>query len=196
MPIMQAPRAKELLSLLRERVSEKRASHCIFTAEFLSSFAEKAGVSHDKAVTAGLLHDMCKDLDDDQMLTKADEYNIEVSELQTKKPSLLHGPVAAEEARRNLGIKDDEVYEAIYWHATGRPGLCLLGQALYVADFSEPLRAFPDARLGREILQKEGFIRALKFVAHAKISHIQGKAQIVDPISEAFREWLDATYQL
>jgi len=195
-PIMQAPRAKEFVSLLRERVCEKRASHCIFTAEFLASFAEKAGVPHDKAVTAGLLHDMCKDLDDNEMLAKAEEYGIEVSDLQRKKPGLLHGPLAAEEAKRKLGIDDEEIYEAIYWHATGRPGLCVLGQALYVADFSEPLRVFPEAKLGRDILQKEGFLDALRFVAHAKIGLLQKKALFVDPISEEFRDWLEANYQL
>jgi len=191
---MQAPRAKEFLQLLRSRVSDKRASHCIFTAEFLSSFAEKAGIPHDKAVTAGLLHDLWKDADGNLLLDKAHEFGIEITELHRKKPSLLHGPVAAEDARRNLGIKDDDIYEAIRWHATGRPGLCVLGQALYLADFSEPLRAFPEAKEGRELLRVEGFLRALKYVARAKIDHIRNKAQIVDPISEAFCEWLEATY--
>ena len=47
MPVARAACAREYLARLRETLSEKRLSHCIFTAEYFSSYAESIGVEHD-----------------------------------------------------------------------------------------------------------------------------------------------------
>jgi nicotinate-nucleotide adenylyltransferase len=182
------PQSKEYLLCLRERLSDEKVSHCVFTAEYLSSFAGNLGISHDEAVTAGLLHDFCRDLNKEEMLQQARAYRIPISESQMEKPSLLHGPVSAEMCRREFGISD-VVYEAIYWHTTGRPGLEILGQALYVADFAEPTRKFPEAAEARAYLRKQGFEEALFYVAEMKIVFCQDK-KVVDPNTQAFLLWL------
>jgi len=191
MPIIKAPRAKELVKLLRERVSDKTASHCIFTAEFMSSFAEQAGVTNDQAVTAGLLHDLCKGMDAAEYLARAEEYGLAIGDAQQSNPKLLHGPVAAEECRRELGVDDEAVYEAIFWHTTGRPGLGRLGQALFLADFAEPTRRFPEAAEARALLRSEGLRPALLYTARRKIGHVRTKPH-VDPVTEAFHQWLES----
>ena len=71
MPVARAACAREYLARLRETLSEKRLSHCIFTAEYFSSYAESIGVEHDKAVAAGLLHDLCRDMSKSELLTAA-----------------------------------------------------------------------------------------------------------------------------
>ena len=38
---------------------------------------------------------------------------------------------------------DDEIYSAIWWHTTGRPGMTLLEKIMYLADYIEPSRDFP-----------------------------------------------------
>lgn len=188
MPVANMPQSKEYLRCLRERLSDEKVSHCVFTAEYLSSFAGSLGISHDEAVTAGLLHDFCRDLNKEEMLQQARAYRIPISESQMEKPSLLHGPVSAEMCRREFGISD-AVYEAIYWHTTGRPGLEILGQALYLADFAEPTRKFPEAAEAREWLRKQGFESALLYVAEMKIVFCQDK-KVIDPNTQAFLLWL------
>jgi len=190
MPIMGTPRAKEFVKLLRERVAGKTASHCIFTAEFMSSFADQAGVTNDQAVTAGLLHDLCKGLDKAEYLACAEDYGIPVGEAQRLNPKLLHGPIAAEECRRDLGVDDEAVYEAIYWHTTGRPELGPVGRALFLADFAEPTRLFAEAVETRALLRREGFESALLYAARQKVEHVREKRH-VDPMTEAFCEWLE-----
>lgn len=191
MPIVHSPRAKEFLAILRQRLSDETLSHCVFTAEFMASYAKQAGITNDQAVAAGLLHDLCKDMADDALLAAAAGYGIVPNETQQEKPALLHGPVAAEECRRSLGIEDEAVYEAICWHTTGRPGLGKVGLALYFADFAEPRRKRPEAAEARRRLRKEGFIKALRFVADSKIAHLRTKERM-DPVSEAFHAWLKA----
>lgn len=189
MPIVRLPRHKEFVHLLRRDLPAAKASHSIFVAEYLSSFAEGIGLDHDEAVTAGLLHDLCRTLDDQTLLSRAAAYELPISDEQRAHPNLLHGPVAAELCRRELGIEAAPVYEAIYWHTTGKPGLCRLGQALCVADFAEPARRYPEAAQARELLRKEGFDEALFFVAQQKLAFIQ-KKHISSPMAEGFFLWV------
>jgi HD superfamily phosphohydrolase YqeK len=140
-------------------------------------------------VTAGLLHDLCRTQDNATLLSMARGYGLAVNEAQTAHPNLLHGPVAAEKCRRELGIESPAVYEAIFWHTSGCPGLGRLGQALYVADFAEPTRPYPEAAQARELLRKEGFDEALYFVAHSKRAFLQARG-INDPMAEGFYLWV------
>ncbi len=190
MSVVDAPRAKEFIQLLRTRVSEKTMSHCVFTAEYFASFAEQAGVSHDQAVAAGLLHDLWKGAGDEELLAAARKYGIEPSAIQKSKPSMLHGAVAAEECRRELNV-GDAVSDAIRWHTTGCMGLNKVGLGLYVADFSEPTRSFPEAAEARRLMRKEGFEAALRYVADEKLKHVRTKPDI-DQTTEAFHAWLES----
>jgi predicted HD superfamily hydrolase involved in NAD metabolism len=186
--IDDAPRAPEFLDILRQRVSERTRLHCISTAEYMASFAEAASINREDAVTAGLLHDMCKAMSDEELLAAAERYNVSTNNAQQKKPSLLHGPIAAEECARNLNV-DPAICDAIRWHTTGSPKMGSLGLALYVADFSEPLRKYPEASITREILIREGFQAALRHVSRMKLEHIRRKPYM-DPSTEAFHAWL------
>lgn len=189
MPAPEIARMEEFTALLRDRLPDKTLRHSLSVAEFMASVAERAGVEHERAVTAGLLHDLCKTMKPDALLERARAYGLEISELQQKKPNLLHGPVAAEETRRVLGVADDEVYDAIRWHTTGRPKWGRLGMALYIADFSEPLRDFPEADEARRILLEHGFDAALCYVAEERWKHVQTLPH-VDPTTKAFVSWL------
>jgi predicted HD superfamily hydrolase involved in NAD metabolism len=190
MPITQTARAREFIQLLRERVPDNTMSHCVFTAEFMAAYADEAGITNDQAVTAGLLHDLGKGLDNASLLAAAQEYGIVLNEIQRRRPALLHGPVAAEECRRSLRINDEAIYEAIYWHTTGRPGLGAVGLALYLADYAEPLRTYPEAVKARALLRGQGFRKALRFVVEQKWEYLRTRPH-VDPITEAFHAWLE-----
>lgn len=193
MPIVKASGAKEHVALLRRRLPEEKAQHCIFVAEFVSSFAEKVGVDHDLAVTAGLLHDLCRTLENEEMLRRARAYGVAIREWHEAKPNLLHGPVAAAEVRNELGLDDPDLFDAIFWHTTGRPGFSRLGQALYVADFAEPTRDYPEAARTREILRREGFEAALRYAAETRLMFHRKKA-VLDPTSAAFLDWVNQEF--
>jgi len=189
MPIVDSPRAKEFVHLLRERLSEQTVSHSIFTAALMASFAAEAGITNEQAVTAGLLHDLYKDADDATVLATAEKWGIVPSETQRNNPGLLHGALAAEECRRNLGVTDSTVLEAIEWHTTGKPGLGPVGLALYLADFAEPSRRHGVAAEAREILRREGFRKALFYTSEKKLEHVNSKRD-TDPMTVEFHRWL------
>ena len=147
--------------------------------------ADQAGITQEQAVTAGLLHDLCKAMKPAELAAAAAEYGITEN---LDSPNLLHGPVSAEECRRSLGIEDEEVIDAICWHTTGRAGWSRVGQAIYIADFSEPLRAHAGAEEAREILDRDGFEAALLFVIDQKLRHVR-KRYSLHANSEEFAEW-------
>ncbi len=190
MPVVDTPRHKAFIDLLHARLPEKRATHCIYVAEYLSSFAVSIGLDHDKAVTAGLLHDLCRTLSNEAMLARAKEYGVSLTELSRERPILLHGPVAAAEIRRDLGIDDPDILEAIAWHTGGRRGLCLLGCALYVADFAEPGRNYPEAAEARDRLQTVGFDDALDYAARCKHERAMTCGKVMDPDAQDFFNWI------
>lgn len=188
--VRQCPRADEFIALLYEGLSEKTRRHCLGTAEIMVCLTEHVDISLESAVTAGLLHDFGKRIKGTELIEAARRYGLVLTEVQMQNPKLLHAQVAAEECRRHLGVSDEEVYEAISWHTTGCPGLCTLGLALYVADFSELTRTFPEAATARDILREKGFWKALMYVSEEKLVRVRRKHAPVDPISQAFHSWL------
>ena len=190
MPIAEMPRYKEFHHLIRERLPEEKVSHCIFVAEYAASIAPKIGVDHDDAVTAGMLHDLCRTVPGEDLLKKARRYGLHPSDAALEVPLLLHGPVAAEECRRDHNVPSEAIYEAIYWHTTGRPDLDRLGQLLFFSDFAEPTRRFPEAAQARALVRDKGFDAALLFVAEKKLAFQESKT-VVDPNLQAFLWWLE-----
>ncbi len=178
------------LELLPGRVSKKTIAHSLQTAQFMTTFMDQAGISREQAVMAGLLHDVMKDAEKPALLDAAAEYGIPVSDIQRRNPVLLHGPIAAETCRRNLGVTDRDVLDAIHWHTTGRPYWSNVGLALFLADYVEPTRTFPEAITARRILETEGFWPALKYATDEKLAHIQKKQRDFDPATIEFQQWL------
>lgn len=184
------PRADEFLALIRERLPEKTYKHTLSVAQTALGAAESAGISPEQAVTAGLLHDLCKPLKPDALAEKAKRYGI-TQYLDV--PNLLHGPVAAEEASRDLGVRDEEVVDAIRWHTTGRAEWGRVGQVLFFADFSEPRRPHPQSAEARRILAEQGFDAALRYVVTEKFHHVKKKFA-PDPNAQAFEAWVKRRY--
>ena len=191
MSAMKIPRADEIVAILRARVGGARLRDCVSVAERMWSIAPATGVDPEKAAIAGFLHDMCKSMPQEEMLAAAESYGIPINEVQRKRPTLLHGLVAAEEARHQLGIHDDAVHEAIAWHVTGKPDIGPLALSLYYADFSEPLRTHEEAAQARTIFDTAGLLRAVRFVANAKVAILNHKNALVDPNAHQFSAWLE-----
>ncbi len=142
-------------ALIAARVSPRRREHAHRVAAEAVVLARRFGAPVEKAELAGLLHDMCRELPDDEILAAAARYGIPVGPVEARRPKkILHGPVAAAElAEREL---DAEVVRAVALHTVGDAGMTVLEKCVYLADYCEPSRAFPgvdDVRaLARESL--------------------------------------------
>lgn len=193
MSIPKTPRVKFCAKFMKSRLPEKKARHARSVAKFMLALAPVIGLDEEDALTAGLMHDICRAYKNEKLLRRATEFRLPLSRIEYAKPNLLHGPVAAEECRRELEILEDDIHEAIYWHTTGRPGLCLLSQALFVADFAEPLRKYSEAKAVRKILAEQGFAQALRHAARMKALFFHDK-HVAAPMTQRFFKWVEKEF--
>jgi predicted HD superfamily hydrolase involved in NAD metabolism len=177
-------------SYARERLSDKRYAHTLRVAETAERLAGLHDLDPKKARLAAFLHDAAREMGKDELLRIAGEEGIDVGELEREQPILLHGPVAANLARRELGVKDGEVLEAVRAHTTGEPGVGALALALFVADKIEPDRD----QAGVEGLRKlalDDLRQAATVALDGSISHNERRGKQTHPKSRRALEWLE-----
>ncbi|MEJ7842690.1 MAG: bis(5'-nucleosyl)-tetraphosphatase (symmetrical) YqeK [Rubrobacter sp.] len=176
----------------RERLSAKRYGHTLRVADTAEELARVHGLDPDRARLAGLLHDATRELSPAEFLDLARSWRLPVGESERESPNLLHGPVAAELARRELGLEDGEVLDAIREHTTGRPGMGPLSLVLYVADKVEPARDYPSVgRLRR--LAREDLRGAAAESLRRSIAHNEERGRPTHPASIETLAWLEKT---
>jgi predicted HD superfamily hydrolase involved in NAD metabolism len=128
-------------ALAAGRLGRRRLEHSRRVAELAARYADRYGASPDEALVAGWLHDICRDLSEDQILATAARLGVPVGALERGHAvGLLHAPVAAAELR--LAGIEERVARAIELHTVGGPGMDALAKCLYLADFCEPGRDF------------------------------------------------------
>jgi len=122
---------------------EKRAQHTFNVEKLAVALAEKYGVDTQKASLCALLHDIMKEADDDIMLHRAMQSDI-IEKIKDKPLPVLHGFAAADYARREMGIEDEETLMAIKSHTCGRRGMSDLEKVIYLADMLSEERNYPE----------------------------------------------------
>ena len=162
---------------------EKRRPHVIGCSETAEALARRYGEDPVLARRAGILHDITKALGGEDQLRLCQRYQIELSELQRDNPKLLHAKTGAAVARYVFG-ECEKLCSAIYWHTTGRKDMTLLEKIIYIADYMEPNRRFPDVDRLRELVWTD-LDAGLAFGLELSIRQLQAAGRIIDPDSLA-----------
>ena len=134
--------AKEIEEKLKENLTEKRYAHTLSVAKKAREMAELYGVCANKAYLAGLMHDCAKCMTEDELLSYIQMYDIEMDSVAKASPQLWHSYVGAYVARDVYGIEDEEIFDAVYYHTTGREGMSTLCAIIYLADAIEEGRNY------------------------------------------------------
>jgi predicted HD superfamily hydrolase involved in NAD metabolism len=166
-------------ALIDERLSPRRRDHAHRVAAEAVVLAHRFGAPEEKAELAGLLHDLCRELPDDETLAAAARYGIPVGPAEARRPKkILHGPVAAAElAERGV---DSEIVAAIALHTVGDAGMTVLEKCVYLADYCEPSRRFPGVDDVRD-LARTSLDAAVGAAARLSLLDIIGKGRGVVP---------------
>ena len=142
--------SEDMLDALREKVakgmSEKRFRH---TAEVEKMVARLAELYAPERVfelrAAALLHDITKEYSKTKQIEICAEYGLTVTECDLLAPKTFHARTAAalipdEYPEFDIG----EVVSCVRWHTTGRAGMTLCEQLVYLADYIDMSRTFHD----------------------------------------------------
>ena len=128
--------------LVDAHLSPKLEAHCRSVSSQAEELARRWGASADDAAVAGLLHDICRDLDRQEVLACARKHGVAIDDIVDDDAvvPLLHARVAAAEIAA-LGFAP-EVVEAVERHTLGGPGMSLLDEVVFVADGIAPGRTW------------------------------------------------------
>ncbi len=139
---------EKIKSRLPEFISEKRMKHTLAVADEAKKLAEIFGMSEydcERLYVAGLLHDITKECSFERQLEICKKFGETWSKSDEKSPKVFHSVTGALMARKLFPeTADDEICLAIRSHTTGREDMTLSEKILYLADYIEPTRTFPD----------------------------------------------------
>ncbi len=105
----------------------------------------------NKLRAAGLLHDITKKDDIEKQLQYCVEFGIIISNSDIRSPKLFHAKTAAAMISRDFPeFSDEEIISGVRYHTTGRDGMTAFESVVYLADYIEETRTFPDCVRLRE----------------------------------------------
>lgn len=166
---------------LSTRMPVARYEHVLRVTETAQSLAAIYDVSVKAAEQSALFHDIAKFMDKEALRSILVEENLD-ERLLSFHHELWHGPVGAIIARREFGVEDEDVLQAIRYHTTGRAGMSTLEKVIYVADMIEPGRDFPGVEKLRE-LANEDIHTAMGACIHQSVQFLVSKKIPVFPDS-------------
>lgn len=189
-----APVSREALerarALAAARLSPARLRHVEGVVETAVRLARRYGEDPERLELAAWLHDLARERDPAQLLEQAERYGWQPSDAERADPVLLHGPVAAAEARATGLTSDGEVLEAVCWHTTARPGLGRFGCLLFLADKIEPGRRYPGVDELRRLAEAD-WERAMLIALENSIRYCLDNGYWLPDVTVAARnEWL------
>ncbi len=140
-PLSPAGRDR-LLARLRASIPEKRYAHSTGVADAAVRLARLHGADEERARLAGWLHDCAEGIPVDAQVAECDRLGVPLDDWTRACPPVVHGFLGAFLARRDYGVEDAAVLQAIRRHTVGAPGMTLLDKVVFVADLVEPGRSF------------------------------------------------------
>ncbi len=127
---------------MKDALTEKRYRHSLGVEKMAVKLAGIYGADIEKAAFAGRYHDIAKCFDQE----KSDELVVKygISEEYLGNTALAHSKVAAAILKNEFGVEDEDILNAVKSHTTGRVGMSLLEEIVYVSDAIEENRNYPE----------------------------------------------------
>ena len=173
--------------LAKKRLSAKRYQHTLNVRRMAVKLAKRWGADPEKAALAALLHDTAKELPREEMLQILNDNAIIAENAQNRPSPVWHGICAAILAQTQWGVEDEEVLSAIRCHTTGKPGMSLLDEIVFLADMTSAERDYPEVDYLRK-LEKEDIHRAMREALEMNLHWLEERGKPVDEETRAALE--------
>ena len=110
----------EYKEILKNRLDEKRYYHSLCVAEEAVRLTEKYGGNPNQAYLAGLLHDNTKNSPIEEHLQIFSDFGIILNDIEKYALKLWHAISGAAYIEHILGIRDDDIIDAVWYHTTAK----------------------------------------------------------------------------
>lgn len=174
-------KAKKAITLIENKLPKKRFEHSMRVRDTAVKLAEIFDGDREKCEIAAILHDFSKYDELPTLYQKVTEYDLD-RELLAYNSEILHGPVAATIMKYEHGVDDDEIYEAIFNHTTGRKQMTKTEKIIFVADYIEPNRKQPGVEEIRDIVFNEKKLdKAIYLISKRTVLYLIEQDQTIYP---------------
>lgn len=167
---------EKMLDSLREeiskRLSEKRFRHTVEVEKMAARLgALYAPEKIPMLRAAGLLHDLTKEYSSDRQLMICAQQALVISKEDLSAPKTFHARTAAALIPEEFPeFADEELCSCVRWHTTGRRGMTLCEQLIYLADYIDLSRTFEDCMALRSFFFDK---KPETMEAGARLSHLR-----------------------
>ena len=165
----------EMKEILKETLGEKRYAHTLAVCEEAVILAERFGADKDKAYLAALLHDCARWMTPKESKQYCKQNGVILGKYMGVSPKFAHAYIGASMARRQFGVRDGQIINAIRRHSTGHKDMSLLDKIIFVADAIEPGRTGQDVEKARIIAKNDLDTAVVLVMMTIKSSHLRGK---------------------
>lgn len=168
----------KIIEYIEHNLKEKRLKHTYSVAEEAVRLAEKYGEDCERAEFAALFHDMFRSTP----VTVLNMYvrHLGLPDRLMDNANLSHSKVAAEIMKRDYGIEDEDMINAVSFHTTGRAGMSRLEKIIFLADAIEPGRNYPSVEETRRLAYID-LDKACISSLERTVEYIRGKGEYLDP---------------
>ncbi|HNX28275.1 MAG TPA: bis(5'-nucleosyl)-tetraphosphatase (symmetrical) YqeK [Syntrophomonadaceae bacterium] len=178
----------DIMRVVQKQLSPELFRHVSQVAQTAETMAELYQENREKAYLAGILHDYAKEKPVAELLTIAGENGLLVDDVFRQVPFLLHAPVGACLIKKELGIDDEAILNAISNHTLGRPFMTRLEKIIFLADMIEPDRNFPEVEKLRS-LSRQDLDRAMLAALDSTLEYCLQQKRIIHPQTIATRNY-------
>lgn len=139
-------RLSQIRATLEAGMSPKRYRHTAEVEKMAVRLGELFAPQKINVLRASaLLHDITKEWTSEEHIAFFADRGIELSKAELLAPKTYHARSAALLISERYGdVATDEVVSAVRWHTTGRVGMTLTEKLIYLADYIDMSRTFPD----------------------------------------------------
>lgn len=138
---------------MKDSLKESRYRHSLGVEAMAVRLAAIWGADIEKARFAGRYHDIAKNFDEDRMNSCIKKYGLPDELLNNN--ALAHSKVAAAILDNEYGVDDEDILNAVRYHTTGRNGMSLLEELIFVADAVEDNRTYNDLKYYQQLAETD-----------------------------------------
>lgn len=145
----------EFEDIVRSMVSERLFIHSRNVAALSMELAEIYGCDKQYAGIAGILHDILKETDSQILLQTIFDSDIILSKVEMNEPNLWHSIAASVYIKKEFGVTDESIINAVRYHTSGRKNMSMLEKIIYIADCTSVERTYNGVDDLRKLAKKD-----------------------------------------
>lgn len=175
--------------LIKETLSPYRFNHSMCVAKRAKELAVLHGENPDKAYLAGVLHDITKEMTNEEQIRLIDEDGHKLSYVEKGNHRVFHQMSGAAYVKNVLKIDDEEIINGIRYHTTGREDMSVFEMIIYLADFTSEDRSYPDVDKMRDETDR-GLLNGMLYSLRHTIVTVAGENRLLHPDTLNCYNWV------